>query len=341
MVRSAKPALSDMYTMPRRTRWSVRSPVTSSPPKRMFPRHALISPISVRSSVVLPAPFAPSSTTVSCSPTLRSTPHSTRTLPSPASRPAISSSAEDECSGGILASKKDLDHTRIPDRVGEHALENLPACVHHDDAVGDLVDEAHQVLDHEQRDAGMRQLLELVGDALELGRIEAGRELIHEQQPRAGGKGAGEVEHFLLRAVELGRRPACERRKLERGEQRIGIDRPVRMAAVRDGDLHILAHAERQERLRHLKGAVDAEMHEAVRGKTRDRPALEMDLPGFRAIEAGDDVNASRLAGTVRTHEPENLPRLEIEIELVERPKATEALDEALHGQERLRLRGH
>src|SRR5262249_15377153 len=307
----------------------------------MFPRHALISPMSVRSSVVLPAPFAPSSTTVSCSPTLRSTPHSTRTLPYPASRPAMSSSAEGEDSGGILASEKNLDHARIPHRIAKHALENLPAGVHHDDAVGDLVDEAHQMLDHEQRDAGARQLLELVGDALELGRIEAGRELVHEQEPRAGGKRAGEVEHFLLGAVELGRGPLRELRKLEGGEERIGIDRPLGMAAVRDGDLHILAHAERQEGVRFLEGGVDAEMHEAVRGKARDRPALEMDLPGFRPVEAGDDVDASRLAGTVGADEPENLPRLEIEIELVERPEAAAALHEALHGHERLRLRGH
>jgi hypothetical protein len=155
----------------------------------------------------------------------------------------------------------------------------------------------------------MRQLLQLVGDALELGRIEPGRELIDQQQTRAGRERAGEIEHLLLRAVELGRGPFRERRKLERGEQRVGIDRTLRMATVRDSDLDVLADAERQEGLRHLEGAVDAEMHEAMRRQARDRPALEIDLAGLRPIEAGDDVDARRLAGAVRADEAENLAR--------------------------------
>ena len=53
-------------------------------------------------------------------------------------------------SGGMLSSEKDLDHLRISRGIRQPALEYFLAGVHHDDAVGDLIDETHQMLDDEQ-----------------------------------------------------------------------------------------------------------------------------------------------------------------------------------------------
>src|SRR5580658_1145542 len=105
----------------------------------------------------------------------------------------------------MLGSEKDLDDLRIPGGIGKTALEYFLAGVHDDDAVGDLIDEPHQMLDDEKRDAGTRQLLQLRRDMLQFGGIEAGGKLIDQQQPRAGRKRAGEVKHLLMRAVEFGR----------------------------------------------------------------------------------------------------------------------------------------
>ena len=58
--------------------------------------------------------------------------------------------------------------------------------------------------------------LSLVGDALELRRVQPGRQLVDQQQPRAGRERAGEIEHFLLRAVEFAGRLIGERGEIER-----------------------------------------------------------------------------------------------------------------------------
>ena len=50
----------------------------------------------------------------------------------------------------ILVSEEDLDDLRILERVRQAALEDLLAGIHDDDAVGDLIDEAHQMLDDER-----------------------------------------------------------------------------------------------------------------------------------------------------------------------------------------------
>src|SRR6478609_4011946 len=97
--------------------------------------------------------------------------------------PSASSSSSGRMAGSIVAvAQKHLDDALVVDRVGHDALEDLLAGVHDDDAVGDLVDETHEMLDDEEGDPLLRQLLEALGDAAELGGIEAGGELIDEQQ---------------------------------------------------------------------------------------------------------------------------------------------------------------
>ena len=66
MLSPGKPEVSDMNTMPRRTRWSGRSPVMSSPPNATRPAQTSIRLMIAFSNVVLPAPLAPRSTTDSC-----------------------------------------------------------------------------------------------------------------------------------------------------------------------------------------------------------------------------------------------------------------------------------
>src|ERR1700732_364924 len=149
--------------MPRRTRRSVRSWLTSSPPKRIAPRQLGMSPSSVLSSVVLPAPLAPGSTTVSRARTSRSTPHSTLTR----AWLLLTASASSSVSGLIAVPHEHIEDALVVDGVGHDALEDPLAGVHDDDAVGDLVDEAHEMLDDEESDAVLRQLLQALGDAAE------------------------------------------------------------------------------------------------------------------------------------------------------------------------------
>jgi hypothetical protein len=75
--------------------------------------------------------------------------------------PAMSSSRPGR-SGCMRFSEKNFDHLGILGGVRQAAFENLPAGIHDDDAVGDLIDESHQVLDDQERDSGPRQFLELL-----------------------------------------------------------------------------------------------------------------------------------------------------------------------------------
>ena len=54
---------SGTWQMPERTRWSALARVMSAPPKRMLPPLTGCTPEMARSSVVLPAPLAPTSAT--------------------------------------------------------------------------------------------------------------------------------------------------------------------------------------------------------------------------------------------------------------------------------------
>src|SRR3569832_378524 len=178
--------------MPRRIRSLERIRVMSSPPRRMLPWRASISPTSDFRNVVLTAPLAPRSSTVSPGRTSRSTLHSTCMVPYPASTPEAASSGG--AAGCMLASLKHLDHLRLPDRFGELALEDLFAGVLDNDAIGDVLDEAHQMLDHDDRHAPGGERLDALGDPVELGRIEAGRELVEQQQSRRGRQRARQVQ---------------------------------------------------------------------------------------------------------------------------------------------------
>src|SRR5579872_7020636 len=173
----------------------------SSPPNSMRPFQGATNDMMVFSKVVLPAPLAPSSTTVSFSWMQRSTPHRTCMRRYPAVMPERARSGAG--SGGMLASEKDFDHLRVPGSFREPALENLLARIHDNDAVGDLVDETHQMLDHQQRNSAFRQFFHFLRHAIELRWIESGGEFVDEQQPRAGRQRSRQVKHLLLRAVEI------------------------------------------------------------------------------------------------------------------------------------------
>src|SRR5579875_1982154 len=314
--------------MPRRTRRSVLRWVMSSPRKRMLPRQAGTRPMRTLRRVVLPAPLAPSRTTLSPSWTATSTPHSTWTRPYPASMPAAASRSPAMC-----RSQEDFDDAGVAGRRREWSLEDRPPGVEHHHTVRHPVDEAHEVLDHEKRNARGGQGPEFLRHAVELRRREARRQLVDAEQPRRGGEGSGEVQHLLLDAGELASPPSRHGVQLQGGEE--GPD-------VGGGDLHVLLHRETGEGARDLEGPVDAQVDQAVRGDPSDGPAAEVHVAPVGPVEPRDDVDAGGLAGPVGAHEAQDLSRPEVEADAVEGAKPPEALHERLDPEEdRPRLRGH
>src|SRR5271166_1293133 len=90
----------------------------------------------------------------------------------------------DAASGGMLASQKHLDHLWLLYGCRKLAFKYLLAGIEHNDAIGDVLDETHQMFDDDDRDAGRGQRLDAFGNPVELGRIEPGGEFIEQQQPR-------------------------------------------------------------------------------------------------------------------------------------------------------------
>jgi hypothetical protein len=88
------PCPSGTWAMPARTICSGLWPATLWSASRTRPRRGLIMPLTARSSVVLPAPFAPSTAVMPAASAVTVTPSSTVTPPYPATSPSTSSEAE-------------------------------------------------------------------------------------------------------------------------------------------------------------------------------------------------------------------------------------------------------
>jgi hypothetical protein len=135
-----------------------------------------------------------------------------------------------------------------------------------------------------------------------------------------------------------------ERVQLHRSEEfgqigrRAGHRTPM---AVGGGDLHVLPHRQRQEGFRRLEGAVDAEARQTVHRCGADRSALEHHAAAVRRIQAGDDVDAGRLARTIGTDKAEHLAWRQLEADAIQCAEAAEAFHQLVDAQQRARARGH
>src|SRR5262245_55389631 len=122
----------------------------------MLPREGLTMPKTVRSSVDLPAPLAPMIETISPAHTSTETPRSTSISPYPAWTSSSRRSGDrggGTSRGGIvgagLAPKVGLDDPGVaPDGFGG-PFGDLLAVVEDDDALGDVHDHVHVVLDQQ------------------------------------------------------------------------------------------------------------------------------------------------------------------------------------------------
>src|ERR1041384_8173386 len=93
-----------------------------------------------------------------------------------------------------LGAEVGLDDLGAADDVGGEALGDEGAAVEDDDALGDLHDDLHDVLDTgDGRDAPLGQALEESCEREGLGGGEAGDDLVEEDELGARGEGAGDL----------------------------------------------------------------------------------------------------------------------------------------------------
>src|SRR4029077_14587864 len=156
----------------------------------------------------------------------------------------------------MLASEEYLDDLWNLDSDRKLAFENLLACVQDYDAVGDVLDEAHEMLDHDDSHSAPCQHLDASGNPVEFGRIKSGGEFVKQQQTRTGRKRARQIEHLLLRVVEIGGGAVGEIGEAIFVEQLAHGRRRHRGPPISQRHLDILPHRQRQEGLWDLKGAI-------------------------------------------------------------------------------------
>src|SRR3990172_9609645 len=181
--------------------WTIRCGAMRSrcrPPKVTVPARGRMIPDTARSVVDFPAPFEPMSVTISPSSTARSIPLTAVMAPYPAIRPATSRRAIARL---FHRSRPQvcLNHARISLNLGRCSFCDLSAVVQHRDALAYAHHHSHLVFD--QHYGG----LELVADPADqadhrsaLLRIHSGGGLIEQEQPRASGECAWDLEAPLV-----------------------------------------------------------------------------------------------------------------------------------------------
>src|SRR6266446_6047849 len=282
---------------PRRAISCAARPVTSKPFSTTAPRRTGIRPPMARMSVVLPTPLRPSTVATCPCPTCNDTPWRIMLSPYPAWTSRTSS---------IVGPQVDLGHAGVLADLRLCALSEHTALVEDDDALGQRQRDVHVVLDEQERHVA-REAVDHGGHRGGLGRRQAGRRLVEQQDARPRGERQDQLELPLLAVGEVARRhvaPVAEAPLVEEllsapHDVGIGRRRPVQREAraigALDGEQHVVEHGELREERRDLEGPAEAQARAAKRLKARDVTVEERDAAAVRADETGEDRKSTRL----------------------------------------------
>src|SRR5437773_9943522 len=285
-----------------------------------------------RSSVVLPAPFRPTSVTSSPSPTCSDTSRSAWASPYLAERSAISSAGL-----GMRLPEIRGNDRGILAYDGVAALGDHPALLQHDDLVGELGDHTHVVLDEHYGPARVR-LSNQVDRAPDVLDAHARGRLVQQKQARVERDCEGELQRALLPVRKLAGGPAREvsqtdlREELARSvaialERALGGPKPVadRRRSL-ERELGMLERGELVEEARDLEGARDPAPRDAFGRQPRGIGAEDDHASCGRPKEAGQEIEEGRLPRTVGTDERVHFSWFEPQVHAVHGTKAGDSL---------------
>src|SRR5438552_12794724 len=281
----------------------------SRPFRRTAPVLCRWRPITHRRSVVLPAPFRPTSVTSSPSRTCSDTSRSAWASPYRAERPSTSKTG---LGMGLPQVRGDDRGVLANDRVT--ALRDHAALLQHDHLVGELGDDAHVVLDEHDRPTRVR-LSNQVDRAPDVLDTHARGRLVQQEEARVERDREGELQRALLPVWKLAGGPAREvsqtdlREELARSvaialERALGGPEPVadRRRSL-ERELGVLERGELVEEARDLEGARDPAPRDAFGRQPRGIGAEDDHASCGRPKEAGEEIEEGRLPRTVGTDE--------------------------------------
>src|SRR5579883_3453962 len=247
-----------------------------------------------------------------------------------------------------------VDHRPVRTyRVGR-SIGDLAAVIEDDDAVGDIHDDAHIVLD--ERHGRAELVIDVEDEArhvLLLLDIHAGHRLVEEEEIGLHGERAPELDPLLQAVRELAHRRLADRLDLEEVDDPLGEFAMFKLLLERRSPMQrlpeeIALHAQEPSRhdvverrhateQRHiLKGAGDALRGRLIGPHAPPRRALEGDGALLRMIESVDDVEHRGLAGAVRADDGEDLVLADLDADIGERLDTTEGEADAVGPEDRL-----
>src|SRR5712691_9645955 len=273
-------------TTPRRNVRCGEWPAMSCPSRRMRPDIGRMKPLIVLSAVDLPLPFAPSRATTSPRRTARSTPRRTWVCPYPATRLSTARSG-----GAASVAKVGLQHLAVPRHLRGRSIGDDFAVVEDDDPVRHRHDELDRVLDEDDGDPFIAH--QRADDAEKLladRRCEPDGGLVEEEQGRARGQRAHDLDHPLLPARQLAGGLVGEMADAHQLEEPAGAAR--RRPLGRAGRRH--AEQDAEESRGHLR--VETGQHVLERGQLAEEPAVLEGAPdALRGHQVGREAVDSHL----------------------------------------------
>ncbi len=238
-------------------------------------------PATLRSVVVLPAPFDPTMLTISPGATAERdiVQHFEIAVLRAEARHLERSARHQTASSGRAEIR--FDHARIGANFGRRAFGDFLPVVEHDDAMRDAHDEPHHVFDPgDRRDAALRQREDELGHRVHFRRREPGHDLV-EQQHR-GFSASARATLSRLRCVSVSvpaLRPASAPSPTNETISRAASRAPRSDSSCNErADRDVVDHAEPAERAHDLIRAADAEPRDAVRRPPVQNVTVERDL---------------------------------------------------------------
>ena len=251
------------------------------------------------------------------------------------------------------------DHIRIRCTSAGVPSAILRAAVQHGDAVGDVHDHRHVVLDQDDRGAPLRVHFEdEARHVLFLALVHAAHRFVEQQHLGFQRQRAAKLDALAQPVGQRGRRLLADVLQFEEVDQfldagTVGQFFLLREAPVDERRQHagahvhvptehdVVEHGHAREQRDVLEGARDAECGDRGGTRVRDVAAFQRDGPAGRAIEARDHVEQRRLAGAVRTDDRHDLAATDGHRHVFNRAHATEVFRHAGDGKQRLIGRNH
>ncbi len=191
------------------------------------------------------------------------------------------------------------------------AVGNQLAMMQHRNPLRDRHHDFHQMLDHDDGDAALRDLADHRQRIVDLGRVQPGIDLVQHQQTRLHGEALGQFQALAL--CERQRGGGLVRGAGEAGELqmiaglRMGVGKAVRVAREQRARGDVFQHRHLRERLHDLEGAGEPEPRDLVGPHPGDIAAVEDYASGGRRMYGGDQIDQRRFAGAIRSDQPEDL----------------------------------